>query len=371
MHVDLPTPAETEALLALRHPQCVSIYLRTTPLPQDIPAERIALGNLISDASARMRASGADKAGISGLEDLLDEVLDDDTLWRFLANTLAVFATPEGVQTFRLANRLETVVEVSDRFFVKPLLRAATAPQACFVLALAQGSVRLLEVVADGGPTEVPVPDLPTDAASAVGMASIGGRSPKGRLQGGEGQKVRVRQYARQVDRAIRETLRGSDLPLILAATRPTDDIYRSVNTYPRLAAEMLDGNPETLTDAELGSEARLILDRLHAAELRSLAELFEKRAGQHRTATDLADIARAATYGQVDTLIVDIDRLIPGRIDEETGALTLTDEESPDRYGVVDEMARRVLSAAGRVIAVRAEDVPGGGAASAILRWA
>ncbi len=95
--------------------------------------------------------------------------------------------------TFRLPNRLTNAVEVGDRFYVKPLLRAVTFP----------------------------------------GKASIADRSPSGRIQGSKAQKVRLRQFARKVDRALRGVLSGRELPLILAAARPIDDIFRSVNSYP------------------------------------------------------------------------------------------------------------------------------------------
>jgi hypothetical protein len=36
----------------------------------------------------------------------------------------------------------------------------------------------------------------------------------------------------------------------------------------------------------------------------------------------------------------------------------------------VVDEIARRVLLTGGRVLAVRRQDIPGGGSAAAILRY-
>src|SRR5699024_1149934 len=111
--------------------------------------------------------------------------------------TLAVLATPTTVRTFRLATTLAgEVVDVSDRFLVKPLLRAVAFPQAALVLALAQSSVRLIEIVADAAPFEVSVPALPASAADAVGKASVTDRSPSGRLTGSEGQKVLVTQYA-------------------------------------------------------------------------------------------------------------------------------------------------------------------------------
>ena len=45
------------------------------------------------------------------------------------AHSLAVLATPDSVRTFRLATAITDMVEVSDRFHLKPLLRAIAFPQ--------------------------------------------------------------------------------------------------------------------------------------------------------------------------------------------------------------------------------------------------
>ena len=161
--------------------------------------------------------------------------------------------TPDLLQTFRLPNRLLSILEVSDRFYLKPLLRAVTFPQVAFVLALAQNSVRVIEVSADDEPAEVRVPDLPSDAASAAGRSSLADRAPTRRIQGDEGQKLRLRQYSRHIDLALRPFLNGLDVPLILAATEPLDSIFRSVNSYPHLAPESIAGNPEASSGADSG----------------------------------------------------------------------------------------------------------------------
>jgi hypothetical protein len=90
----------------------------------------------------------------------------------------------------------------------------------------------------------------------------------------------------------------------------------------------------------------------------------------QGRASDDLAVIARAATFGAVDTVFVDIDEAQPGFVAEADGALTLGDADDAANYGVVDEIARRVLLARGRVLAVRRADIPGEGPAAAILRY-
>ena len=317
LHTDIPTRSELASLLDARDPASVSIYLPTTVVTQDAAGDRIALKTSTSEAVERLETAGVDRRAIASVREGLDELVEDDDFWTEQAHSLAVFSTPDRLRTYRLPNQLSSAVEVGDRFFVKPLLRAVTFPQATFVLALGAGAVRLVEVTRDEPPSTVAVPDLPTDAASAAGKASLGDRAPTRRLQGSEGQKVLLRQYARKVDHALRGVLTGLELPLILAATEPLASIYRSVNSYPHLADGTIEGNPETASDQALATASRAVLDDVYARELSELRELFDLRFHQDRGSTDVATVARAATYGAVDTLFVDIDQNVPGVLDE------------------------------------------------------
>ena len=370
LYVDLPTSTEIASLAADRGDVRVSIFLPTTPLTQDTAADRIALKNLAREASRQLQEAGADKRRSAELAEHLDDLIDDDEFWRFQARSLAILATPEHVHTFRLPTTLEPMVEVSDRFHLKPLLRAVSFPQTAYVLALAENSVRLVEVSADLPAATAHVPGLPSDAASAVGKSTINDRSPSGRIQGSEGKKVRLRQFVRAVDQALRALLAGSEVPLVLATTAPLAAIYRSVNSYPHLAEATLDGNPETLTDADLAQQARGVLDALHRERIATWTALFDTREAQGRATTDVANVARAATFGAVNSLLVDIDHSIPGTIDDATGVVTFADHAGATSYAVVDEIARRVIQSQGRVLGVRRDDIPGGQPLAAILRY-
>jgi hypothetical protein len=366
LHTDMPTRAQVTRLLTTRSPAAVSLYVPTRPEGSG-EAERIELKNLAGTAVGQLRDADAARAAVASVAEQLADLAEDDEFWRHQARSLAVFVTPDALTTFRLPNQLSRSVEVSDRFHVKPLLRSMTFAQAAFVLELAQGSVRLLEIVPELHPAEVRVPDMPTDVASAVGKSSIADRAPIRRLQGSEGQKVRMRQFARHVDQALRPTLAGQDVPLILAAVEPLVSIFRSVCSYPHLAQATISpgaGDPALIADA------RRVLDDIHAAELRDAWALFDQRTSQSRTATDIADVARFATAGAVDTLFVDIDATVTGLVDERTGAVEFRETDDATDYGVLDEISRRVLLTAGRVFAVRREDVPGGGDTAAILRF-
>ena len=68
-----------------------------------------------------------------------------------------------------------------------------------------------------------------------------------------------------------------------------------------------------------LGLTTTFLRDGVYADDLASVRDLYERRASQGRVEADLARLARAATFGAVDTVLVDIDDVVPGSVDEET----------------------------------------------------
>lgn len=369
LYVDIPTLPELKALAVTRADPCVSIYLPTTPLTEDAQADRIAFKNLAKLALDEVRRADFDPKRVAALEEHLADLVDDEAFWQFQARSLAVLATPDATRSYRLPSALVATAQASDRFHLKPLLRAVSFPHTAFVLALSQNAVRLVEVFADLPPRVVKVDGLPKDAASAVGRASVRSRSPSGRILGSEGHKVLLRQYARSVDSALRGLLAGRETPLILAATEPIASIYRSVSTYPSLTDVGLGGAPDRASDQELAERARAVLDGVYAEEIGKFASLFETRAGQSRTTTDLSDAARAATFGAIEALLVDMDEVVPGTVDEVDGRIALAATSGADSYGVVDEIACRSLITGARVLSVRKQDIPHRASLAAILR--
>lgn len=371
LHVDIPTQSELLALALERAPASVSIYLPTTPVSGEISGDRIVLKNLAKEALAQLEAAGHAKREIEELAVHIDHLVEDEEFWRFQAHSLAIFATPARVKTYRVPNALSPIAEVSDRFHLQPLLRAVTFPQVAYALALAEGNVRLIEVLPDLPAVPVHVHGLPSSAAEALGRSSMGVRTEGRRSDSASGQRASLAEFARTVDRALRGVLAGQEIPLFLAADSTLNHIYRSVNSYPHLASFGIEGTPADMNDNEIAAETRRLLDRLHASEVADIRKLYAERANSGRATSDIAQAARAATHGAIATLLVDIDHSEPGLLDEETGAVTFADTESAGTYGVVDEIARRALLTGARVLAVRASDLPEPAPLAAILRYA
>lgn len=368
MHTDIPLRSEIEQLAQTERPNLVTIVLRTSPVTSEAEASRVTFSNLITKAVAEHTAHDGNAAEIAATEAGLRALLEDTELWRYLSQSLVVFASPERTVAYRLPNELETEWFSGNHFRIVPLLRTITFAHDGTVLALSQKSVRLIEIGPDHRGNELPVPELPTDVLDAFNVEDPGVDSHDRRLHGPEGHNARLLGFARAVDRAIAPVLRGTRGPLILAAARPLDSVFRSVTRNAKLLPAGITGNPDNLSSAELDAAARVILDETYAAELAERQESFENRRSAGRAASDLTDIARAAIAGAIATLYVDVDARPEGTLDEQAGGYVAGNTAG---YNLVDQLAARVLESGGRVLVLRSGEVPGGSALGAELRFA
>lgn len=369
LHVDIPSRDELKALAAVRGGPCVSIYLPTHPVTQHTDIDRLELRRLAEEAVAQLRRSETLSAHAGAIEAELVRLREDHEFWRFQSTSLAVLLTAGQIRTFRLPSRLKPSVEVSDRFHLKPMVRAISFADAGFVLAFSRNAARLIACLPDAPAEEIAVDGLPEGVSDVLAQAS--GRTPTASARaGGEGQKVNAAKFAREVDRALHPVLNERREPLILAATVEMAAIYREANSYPNLAGEMLPGNAEHMSAREIAEAARPIIRGFAEARIAALRERFVEARGTGRATSDLAHIARAATAGAIETLMVDIDGSHPGRIDE-AGAIVEEAEAGAGSYDLADELLDRTMASGGAAVGVRRQDLPDPASpAAALLRY-
>lgn len=369
-YVDMPNADEIGDLNLMRSDACISIYLPTTPLGRESKQTRTHLNTLFKKAISQLEKTGYDKRQhIQALQDQFADLLADDEFWEHQANSLAILATPQSLRTYRLANKLTDIVEVSDRFHLKPLLRAITFSHTAHILALSENAVRLIEISPDLPPRVIDVPNLPTDAADASNKLVDKDFKGSGHRPGGQEQKVYLTHYVRKINAALRPILMHSKHPLLLASTQPLASLFRSLSSTPVLP-DIITGNPEHLTEVSLATAARPLLDAHYADIVADFHRLFDARTGQKRTTTDISSAARLATFGGIERLLVDIDGVVDGFVDDETGEVIFDNESDAMNYGIVDEITCRALRTGAKVMAVRKQDIPGGHDLAVIARY-
>jgi hypothetical protein len=367
-NVDIPAIDDLLKLSEERGPASVSIYIPTSPVSQQAQSSKTELRNALAEVERKCRERGLTVQEITAVAAPLRALVDDSDFWRYQSKSLAVFATGSTVRTFRLGVEVETEVVVNDRFRLGQLMQAVTFPQQAYVLVLSEKTARLVELGV-GSPRTLDVDGLPPDT-SALARTEVADRAAMPRPQGTTGGRIEQQKYCRLAQDAVLPVVSANDSPLVLAAPEPIGPAYQAINTYARFAPEVIVGNFDEASDEQVVARAEPILEHMHTAELERWRNDFADFENQGRATTDLAETARAATYGAIESLMIDPCAQVYGRLADEDGSVQFGEPGNAGDYSLIDEIASRVLHSSGRVLAVASSHVPNGSPVAAILRY-
>ena len=166
--------------------------------------------------------------------------------------------------------------------------------------------------------------------------------------------------FFRVVDRRILEHhTRSSGLPLLLAALPEHHAPFRAISHNTQLVANGLKANPEALSLGELRAEAWKVFEPAYQQRLAKLVDDYRVAQSRQLGSDDLTQVAQAALSGRVGVLLVEANRMIPGRLESasvptESGQLT-----HPGIDDMLDDLAEAVLRTKSTVIVVPAEQMP------------
>lgn len=302
---------------------------------------------------------------------------------------------------FLLQQPVRPLAVIGDRFHTMPLIRAATALERFHVLALTSRTARLwagriwhdprgagrdrldpvpLVSVPGGEPVEVVLRSDTVSEETFQPHRVQHGTGPAGRavaaaVHGGFGSKRDdidrdTEIFLRHVDEVVHEQAsRPAELPLVLVATPRLAAVFRGLSKNPLLLEEHVDLDPHLLPAADLGAAVAPVFTRARedriARELRGYGHARDHGLGSG----DLAEVARAAVAGRVGTLLVEADRIEPGRHDRITGAVVFGGpDDGPDVLGSV---AETVLAKGGTVVTLARIAMPTESGVAAIYRYA
>lgn len=403
-----------EAVRSLMHrhaPPCLSLYLPTHRTVPDNAVDRPTFRQLLGGLDEALAAT-LPRREIERLLRPFHHLATDDDFWTHARDGLAVLASEGRVRVFRLQRPVAPLAVIRNRFHLMPLVRLASGIGRCHVLALTGREARLLEGTIWHDPSGTilarldPVPLVPQpgrEPAAAIlrgdavdeetfqphrverglGPAGMAGRTA---VHGGAGSRqddvdADTEIFLRHVDEVVFEQAsRPTSLPLVLVAAARLAATFRGLSKNELLLDARVTRDPHLMTPAELAAAVAPAFAA--AAAARIAGEILRwRRACAHGLGTaDLADIGRAAVAGRVATLLVEADRIEPGRFDRTTGAIEF---ESPsmarparspavalDHDDVLGAVAETVLAHGGTIVAVRRIDMPTESGAAAIYRY-
>ncbi len=382
--MDVPTSAEIDELLASRDVPCVSLFMPAHRRGPETQQDRLRLRNLIGQAEERLLSLGLRGPEANGLLAPARDLLDDGAFWRHQGDGLAAYLAPGWSRTLRVPFALRELVVVSGRCHVRPLFDGLWPDQRFHVLALSLGGVHLFEGSRYSlQPREVP--DAPRgieDTQRFLDLkeqlhAKAGPRRDASRTavshSHGAGREVegeRIIEYAREVDRAVTDTLGQSRLPLVLAGVEHVLAAYRAVTSHGQVMDGAVDGSFGDLSEDGLHAAAWALVEPVALRRRAEDLARYAQAEGKGMVVNDLEDVLVAALQARIEALFVARDELRWGRFAPETAEIRLHHSAKPGDEDLLDRAVVETYRTGGSIHTLPLDEMPGSRAVAALTRF-
>ena len=372
-------------LVEERGERFVSLYMPTYPPGRKSPQNPIRFKALLNKASEALAAKGTSDTDVHKFLQPAAELLERPVFWEALGNGLAIFASARGLRVWHLPFDCEELCMVGKSFHVTPLIKWFYEDAPFYLLAVSQNGVRLLRCTRHKL-VQVDVPRLPTgetatlnyDTREGLYQTHTGQPQLRGKEslvftgQGGEADvaKQELAEYFRLIDGVVGKFLMNKTEPLVFAGVDYLYPIYRQHNHYPHLLSKHIAGNPDLLSSLELRQRAwPLVEELLRGRQQTEIAKYWEVVA-HGRGCNRVEEIAPAAHSGMIETLFICPTIRAWGVFDPRTQITAIDERPQNDSEELINLAVCLVLQHGGKVEPMLTDNIPGGGAMAAVLRY-
>ena len=397
--MDLFNRTELRRLAESQDDVCISLYMPTYRNESDWSQNTTRLKNLLREARDQLREQDF-------REELIDEILADARalldrpgFWRNnIGDGLALFITPDTLESFRLPLTFDEIVVVEDRFHLKPLFPLIAANNRFYLLALSKNDVRLYQGTHQAM-NEIESAEIPADIVEALRQYEDPERQLQSHVQNraaeGDGQRMdaafhghggagdgddmsaepqdELKRFFREVNESVGDYISGEEVPLLLAGVSEYLPLYREENSYPHLIEDdIVAGNPESVKVTDLHEEAWSIVEPVFQESEQAELDRFEQLYYQDEdmASDNFHEIVPGCAYSRVDTLFVPIGEHRWGRFDPGTNTVEVHETQEPGDGDLLNYAAVSAYLNGATVHALRPEKMPGGRSIAATFRY-
>ncbi|NLW89945.1 MAG: hypothetical protein GXY43_09560 [Clostridiaceae bacterium] len=314
----------------------------------------------------------------------LYEIRDDPDFWMHTLDGIAVFASQNRCVVYLLQTPVKEYAVVAGRFHIKPLIRAFQFTENYQLLGLHRDNFIVYQGNRYGFKELVIPPGVPRTMKEVLGSERTEAYLTHGSYAGSGGPTMYhghgdvkqeidkdTEKYFRYVDSFVFENYSiKSKLPLIPVALKEYHSDFRKISNNPYLNEKGIYKSVDAMDPDELLERTRAIIDEIDSEHVRKTAESYAKAESGSMGSSDRTRVVRAAFEGRIETLLIEADRNVPGKIDFETGKVESGDIDHPDNDDILDDLAEMVLSQKGTVLVLEKEAMPADTGVAAIFRY-
>lgn len=342
----------------------ISILLPTHRTSPDNKRDPIVLENLLKDAGRRLKEEFSGRQ----CEALMDRLrhLAGRVEQRNNTEGLALFASEDHAEWHRLPFAVEARVAIDETYATRDLVYAFNRSPRYRVLVLSAKTTRLYEGVHERL-DEIENSDFPRPYADP----DSGQPLPSGRGVDSEVAHQLLGRFLAEVDEALDRIFQPDPLPFVACGVERILARFQAITRHGELLAGDVEGSHERTPANDLGAKTRPVIDAWLKVRRDRVFERLEQATGANRAAAGLQECWRVASEGRVDTLLVEEDFRVPGRVNQQGTLVPVDDSGAPGIIDdAVDELIETVLAASGQVVFFSPGRLAGRDRIAAILRY-
>ncbi|HLS52890.1 MAG TPA: hypothetical protein VK031_02885, partial [Tissierellaceae bacterium] len=314
---------------------CISLYQPTYRHKPESRQNIIRFKNLIQ----RIQNSLLNKYSKDETNKLLKPfytIAEDRLFWNESKDGLAILSNKDKTIVYRLNRPVKEFAVVSDSFHIKPLLRIYQSADRYHLLGISRKNFSIYEGDRYGFEKIELEEDIATSIEEVLGdqytephlnLGAYGGATGSYMYHGHGSRKDEIdkdtERFFRYVDKLVLDKFSNPEkIPLILIGLTEHHGLFRNITSNPHLMEDGILKDYEALDIEEMRNEAWKVMEPYYLNKTKELVDRFKMEQAKFLATDDLAQIARAILEGRVDTLLVEADKIYPGKINEETGEI-------------------------------------------------
>ncbi|HET6528154.1 MAG TPA: hypothetical protein VFG39_05330 [Balneolaceae bacterium] len=358
---------------------CISIYLPTHKMGEQVQQDPIRLKNLLNEVQKRLKSHDITDQKIETLLEKPTKLLDKPSFWAENDEGLAFFISDEYFDFFRIPHSPEQRLMIDNHFLITPLVPMISLEGTFCVLALSQKRVRLLRCTRTNV-ENVELDDTPLSMDefrqyNVYEKNIYTGGNPRAQtaFQGwGDGSYDRndVENYLKIIENEVTSILRKWNDPLVLAGVKEVAALYKKINHYHRLMDQVVTGNPDPWSDDEIKKAGWEKIQSYFLKDMYEDMRRFGNLTDTEKQSENLTKIVEAAYYGKIDSLFVSLDGDSWGWFDPDHDVVHHSAEPKNGEHDLINMAAIKTLTQSGNVYALDKDNMPNNASIAAIFRY-
>ncbi|PKK98437.1 MAG: hypothetical protein CVV57_06925 [Tenericutes bacterium HGW-Tenericutes-2] len=382
MNYKICTDFPNELLLKSGEP-CVSMYLPTHRLIFNYKKDILVFKNLAKEAIASLEQTSSNR-DIKPLIALFKNMEDDSDLWNYSLEGLAIFATLDEMILYRVEKEFQPISIVSNSFHIKPLVEHFQAIETFSILALEAESYALFIGNHHEIKPMVLKDEIETTLSGVLGShhtedyqthGVYGGASDGSTFHGHGGRSDEVEldraKFFKHVDRFVFEEIsKALKLPMILVTRKEHHADFRKLSKNTFLIEDRIEGSFNDFKDEDIKLEIKKINDQRFSFLIDQAIENYGNLKAKEQSSDQLIEVLKGLLTSRVDTLFIEKDKIIPGKIDIESQQMVQSDLEDSQTDDILDDMIQHAYLIGSKIFILKKDKMPTTSGVAAIFRY-